>query len=53
MALSKIWITTAVTFALVSLSWAKELPTANEIFKKMGFGINIGNTMEVPGNPTG
>ena len=29
------------------------LPTATEIFNKMGLGINIGNTMEVPGNPTG
>lgn len=29
------------------------LPPAEEIFKKMGFGINIGNSMEVPGNPTG
>lgn len=32
---------------------ATPLPTAQDIFNKMGFGINIGNTMEVPGNPTG
>ena len=39
--------------SLVSPSWAKTLPTATEMFSQMGFGINIGNTMEVPGNPTG
>ena len=39
--------------SLVSVSWGATLPTATEIFNKMGFGINIGNTMEVPGNPTG
>ncbi|MBR5414096.1 MAG: glycoside hydrolase family 5 protein [Fibrobacter sp.] len=39
--------------SLVSMSWGATLPTATEIFNKMGFGINIGNTMEVPGNPTG
>ncbi len=39
--------------SLVSPSWAKTLPTATEMFNQMGFGINIGNTMEVPGNPTG
>ena len=43
----------AFSFALVSNSFAADLPTANEMFAKMGFGINIGNTMEVPGNPTG
>ena len=39
--------------SLVSPSWAKTLPTATEMFSQMGFGINIGTTMEVPGNPTG
>ena len=39
--------------SLVSPSLAKTLPTATEMFNQMGFGINIGNTMEVPGNPTG
>ena len=49
----------AASFSMVSLSagvspvQAETLPTANEMFAKMGFGINIGNTMEVPGNPTG
>lgn len=48
----------AASFSMVSLSagvspvLAETLPTANEMFAKMGFGINIGNTMEVPVNPT-
>ena len=42
----------AFSFALASNSFAADLPTANEMFAKMGFGINIGNTMEVPQNPT-
>lgn len=29
------------------------LPKATEIYPEMGLGYNIGNTMEVPGNPTG
>ncbi len=29
-----------------------DLPTPTEIYKEMGFGFNIGNTMEVPENPT-
>jgi len=29
------------------------LPKATEIYPNMGLGYNIGNTMEVPGNPTG
>ena len=36
---------------LVSTS-AFALPKATEIYPKMGLGYNIGNTMEVPGNPT-
>ena len=43
----------AASFSLVVPAAAKTLPTATEIFNQMGFGINIGNTMEVPGNPTG
>ena len=48
----------AASFSMVSLSagalpvQAETLPIANEMFAKMGFGINIGNTMEVPVNPT-
>ena len=49
----KLWFAAfAASFSVVSAS-AATLPTATEIFNKMGFGINIGNTMEVPGNPTG
>ena len=43
----------AASFSLVVPAAAKTLPTATEMFNQMGFGINIGNTMEVPGNPTG
>ena len=43
----------AASISGVSFSFAETLPTANQIFEKMGFGINIGNMMEVPGNPTG
>ena len=42
----------ALSLTLGSNSFAADLPTANEMFARMGFGINIGNTMEVPGNPT-
>ena len=42
----------ALSLTLGSNSFAADLPTANEMFAKMGFGINIGNTMEVPQNPT-
>ncbi len=43
----------AVTAAMsMSSAFAADLPTAPQIFEKMGLGINIGNTMEVPGNPT-
>lgn len=36
----------------VANSFAADLPPAKTIFEKMGMGINIGNTMEVPQNPT-
>jgi aryl-phospho-beta-D-glucosidase BglC (GH1 family) len=39
--------------ALFATSAAFALPKATEIYPKMGLGYNIGNTMEVPGNPTG
>lgn len=38
--------------ALSSTATAADLPTAQQMFEKMGFGVNIGNTMEVPSNPT-
>jgi len=31
---------------------AATLPTAKEVQAKMGMGFNIGNSMEVPNNPT-
>lgn len=36
----------------ISSAFAADLPTAQQMFEKMGMGINIGNTMEVPSNPT-
>lgn len=39
-----------------SAAFAADLPKASELVSKMGMGINIGNTMEVPasdGGPTG
>lgn len=42
----------AALAAAFGFAQAEPLPTATEIFEKMGLGINIGNTMEVPVNPT-
>lgn len=39
--------------ALFATSAAFALPKATEIYPNMGLGYNIGNTMEVPGSPTG
>ena len=43
-----------IVFGALSLAStaAFALPKATEIFPLMGLGYNIGNTMEVPGNPT-
>jgi len=41
----------AVLLALVA-SASAALPKATEVYSKMGFGYNIGNTMEVPKDPT-
>ena len=38
--------------ALFATTSAFALPKATEIYPKMGLGYNIGNTMEVPKNPT-
>ena len=49
---SKIFgITCGVAFFAGSVS-AATLPTAKEVQAKMGMGFNIGNSMEVPNNPT-
>ena len=42
----------AASSILLAAASAFALPKATEIFPKMGLGYNIGNTMEVPGNPT-
>lgn len=38
--------------ALLTTTASFALPKATEIYPKMGLGYNIGNTMEVPGDPT-
>ena len=43
----------AASSILLATASAFALPKATEIFPDMGLGYNIGNTMEVPGNPTG
>ena len=49
---SKIFrITCGVAFLAGSVS-AATLPTAKDVQAKMGLGFNIGNSMEVPNNPT-
>lgn len=48
-------ISTSLKIASIGLifsSFAAALPTATDLASKMGMGINIGNTMEVPENPT-
>jgi len=47
--LKKIAIAGALTAVAAS---AANLPTAKEVQSKMGMGFNIGNSMEVPNNPT-
>ena len=42
----------ACSTALFAVSSAFALPKATEIYPDMGLGYNIGNTMEVPENPT-
>lgn len=42
----------AGTVAICAAFASAALPKATEVQKKMGFGWNLGNTMEAPGNPT-
>lgn len=42
----------AGTVAICAAFASAALPKATEIQKNMGFGWNLGNTMEAPGNPT-
>jgi len=44
--------TGAMVLAAAGLSLAADLPTAKTIAAEMGAGWNIGNTMEVPSDPT-
>mgnify|MGYP004594197329 FL=1 len=46
----KLWI--SLTLAASFAGQAFALPKSSELVSPMGMGINIGNTMEVPGNPT-
>ena len=53
----KFFLTKAAYFAIagaltVTTATAATLPKASEIQSKMGMGFNIGNSMEVPNNPT-
>jgi hypothetical protein len=45
-----------ILFAAISLALAASasaaLPKATDVYSKMGFGYNIGNTMEAPSDPT-
>jgi len=43
----------AIVLTASCLSNAADLPTAKSIAAEMGVGWNIGNSMEVPGDPTG
>ena len=48
-------MTAAFGLAIVasgSMALAADLPKATEIYPKMGIGWNLGNTMEVPSDPT-
>jgi len=45
-------VVAGIALGAASLSMAADLPTAKSIAAEMGVGWNIGNSMEVPGNPT-
>lgn len=48
----KISTYSVICSALLMATSAFALPKASEIYPKLGIGYNIGNTMEVPKNPT-
>ena len=48
----KFAIAGALTAAAAISASAANLPTAKEVQAKMGMGFNVGNSMEVPNNPT-
>ncbi len=47
----KLWISLTLAASFAGSAFA-DLPKSSELVSRMGMGINIGNTMEVPGNPT-
>ncbi len=50
--MKKLMFGAALAGALATAAFA-DLPTAAQVQKNMGMGYNIGNSMEVPNNPTG
>lgn len=50
--MKKLMFGAALAGALTTAAFA-DLPTAAQVQKNMGMGYNIGNSMEVPNNPTG
>lgn len=46
----KLWISLTLAASFAGSAFA--LPKSSELVSQMGMGINIGNTMEVPENPT-
>ena len=50
--MKNIFAKTAVFAIAGAISASAALPTAKEVQSKMGMGFNIGNSMEVPNNPT-
>lgn len=45
-------IKSALVLALMAVGTSSALPKATELVSEMGLGYNIGNTMEVPNDPT-
>lgn len=50
--INKLFFGLSLLAGLSCASTKADLPTAMETYAGMGFGLNIGNTMEVPGDPT-
>lgn len=46
----KFWMPATLLTAMATTAFA--LPKATEVYQSMGFGTNIGNTMEAPSDPT-
>ncbi|MFA6623360.1 MAG: cellulase family glycosylhydrolase, partial [Fibrobacteraceae bacterium] len=50
--INKLFFGFSLLAGLSCASAKADLPTAMETYAGMGFGLNIGNTMEVPSDPT-